>query len=325
MDMKNTLNNFVEGLLERGINDEARAWLQSGDTEDSRTLGELVTTAESLQVVDDAYAAGAVRVIAAEIDQYPEGENTSKLVIVLPDEIEERAALFRWAAPIAEQQGFDPDEDCGQDYLFLMVDRPVLAGRKRKPSRKRARSTQNLSGRTKQRGATADSEGITLPPLLSAYSGEFRFGDGVKFIQTDGANLRLEQTLDGRPTEVLIYRSDLQVIWKDQGDGTFVEISNAPIGLAGNADPLAGCHWESCEEIEIDGERLMKFTGMSTIDRPIECLVDAEAGIRRQITYFNKDGIQTSVEKWVNVSVECPPQEVFELPKGVRIRRLKMR
>lgn len=319
MDMKNRLNNFAEALLERGVNDEARAWLQSGDAEDSRTLGELATTAESLQLVDDAYAAGAVRVIAAEIDQYPEGENTSKLVIVLPDSAGERSALFRWAAPIAEQQGFDPDEEWGQDYLFVMVDRPVLPRIKTKPSREPVVSAP--SEQAKKRVEIGGSEGITLPSMPKAYSGEFRCPGKTEFIQTDGVNLRLEQTLEGMPQGVLIYRSDMELIWKDQDDGTFLEFPADADGLLGNCDHLSGCYWESCEEVEVDGERLMKYTGLypdKTTGQPIECLVDIETGIRRQITYFNKDGVQTSVENWVNVSLECPPQDVFELPEGAR-------
>ncbi|MBI1313276.1 hypothetical protein GC176_18450 [bacterium] len=164
--------------------------------------------------------------------------------------------------------------------------------------------------------------------MPKVYSGELRYGANARFIQTDGVNVRLEQTLDGRPTEVLIYRSDPGVIWKDQGDGTFLEIPVGPDGMAGNCDHLSSCHWETCEEVTADGERLLKYTGLypdKTIGLPIECLVDVETGIRRRITHFNADGAKTGAEEWANVSLECPPQEVFELPKGVRIERRKLK
>ncbi|MGL4422893.1 MAG: hypothetical protein ACRCZF_19655, partial [Gemmataceae bacterium] len=72
----------------------------------------------------EAYAAGAAKVLAVEIEEYPEDEaaNTSKLLIELPTEPSRRSGVFAWAGPIALGLGFDPEEDAGQSYLFVSLD-----------------------------------------------------------------------------------------------------------------------------------------------------------------------------------------------------------
>lgn len=107
---------------------EAREWLKTGHKRgfSSVTLGELASTKESLALVEQAYAAGAVRVIAIEIDDYPDfkggHQNTGRLVITLPDAESKRAKVFAWGGKIAEEQGFDATVDDGQRYLFVMLD-----------------------------------------------------------------------------------------------------------------------------------------------------------------------------------------------------------
>jgi len=103
---------------------EAREWLQSGRKR-GFTLGELDSTEESLALVEKAYAAGAVRVTAVEIDVYADMggcQNTGKLVVTLPDAPSERAEVLAWAGEIAEEQGFDAATDDGQRYVFVMLD-----------------------------------------------------------------------------------------------------------------------------------------------------------------------------------------------------------
>ena len=110
---------FFQKFLNDPASREARDWLKSGT---GNTLGELDSAEESLAIVDNAYAAGAIKVIAVEIDNYGEFQNTGKLIIELPKAAEKRASVFAWAAPIAESQGYDGEEDEGQPYLFLMLD-----------------------------------------------------------------------------------------------------------------------------------------------------------------------------------------------------------
>ncbi len=107
---------------------EAREWLKTGPKRGFAlvTLGEMDSTEDSLALVDEAYSAGAVRVTAIEIDDYPDfmggAQNTGRLVITLPDSQSKRDKFFAWAGKIAEKQGFDATIDDGQRYLFVMLD-----------------------------------------------------------------------------------------------------------------------------------------------------------------------------------------------------------
>ena len=99
---------------------EALAWLEN--SKGNNTLGELSTTEESVALVKEAYEAGAVEVLAIEIDQYDEMENTGKLIVKLPREPAPRERVFRWCGNQAEAQGFDAEKDSGQTHLFIMLD-----------------------------------------------------------------------------------------------------------------------------------------------------------------------------------------------------------
>jgi hypothetical protein len=86
------------------------------------TLTDVPAIPESIALVQEIYDAGAVEVLAVEIDDYPDdGQNTGKLVIRLPNG-EQRKGVFAWAGSAAEAQGFDPEQDMGQSYLFVMLD-----------------------------------------------------------------------------------------------------------------------------------------------------------------------------------------------------------
>lgn len=112
----------IEELLNSGQSKEALAWLQGGKPE-SRTLGELPTTAASIAMVEKLYALGAARVTAANIATYDTGEeNTGKLIVSLPKESSARARVFEWCAEQAEQLGFEPERDVGQEHVFVMLD-----------------------------------------------------------------------------------------------------------------------------------------------------------------------------------------------------------
>src|SRR5689334_4621493 len=96
-------NDFIQRLLNDSPRRELMKWLRSGG---GNTLGELETNAESLALAEEAYATGAATIYAVEIDQYPEGENTGKLVIELPQDASLRQSVFDWAAKVAESMGF---------------------------------------------------------------------------------------------------------------------------------------------------------------------------------------------------------------------------
>ena len=102
---------------------EARAWLQASPEENAFTLGELPTTQQSLELVEEAYAAGAMAVILVEIaDGEPGRQNSGKLVIKLPKTKAKRKRIVAWVNEQAELQGFDPEPDNGETHLFLPLD-----------------------------------------------------------------------------------------------------------------------------------------------------------------------------------------------------------
>jgi|ERR1700733_472468 hypothetical protein len=115
-------DEFCKKFLRDPNTKEVLGWLKGGSGEDFRSLGELATNEESIALAKEAYDAGAVEVFAVEIDEYPEGQNTGKLVLKLPDDPEARQRVCAWCGRIAQEQGFDPEKDTGQSYLFVMLD-----------------------------------------------------------------------------------------------------------------------------------------------------------------------------------------------------------
>jgi hypothetical protein len=115
-------DTFIHKLLDNPNKAEALSWLKDGGEDSFRNLGELDTTEESIALVQHLYDLGAVEVLAVEIDTYPEGQNTGKLVITLPDTSEARKKIFAWSSEQAESLGFAPDKDVGQKQLFVGLD-----------------------------------------------------------------------------------------------------------------------------------------------------------------------------------------------------------
>jgi hypothetical protein len=111
----------IESLRTASDTHEALGWLRGGTEEDFRSIGELETTEESIQLVQLIYQAGATEVLAVEIDRFDEGQNTDTLLIKLPDNREKRHRLLEWAGAVAQQQGFEPEHDTGQSYLVLTL------------------------------------------------------------------------------------------------------------------------------------------------------------------------------------------------------------
>ncbi len=115
-----------DGLIARLLNSrkaEARIWLRSSPDENAFTLGELPTTRQSLELAEEAYTAGAVTVLAVEINDCENGQqNSGKLVIELPKAKAKRKRIIAWVNEQAELQGFDPESDNGETHLFLPLD-----------------------------------------------------------------------------------------------------------------------------------------------------------------------------------------------------------
>ena len=114
---------FVQERLANPNKAEAYSWLDECSDESFRNVGELESNEKSLDLINEIYRAGAVEVIAVEIDKYPDGgENTGKLVIVMPEEPEKRRKVLEWCSRISEEQGFAAREDFGQRHEFVMLD-----------------------------------------------------------------------------------------------------------------------------------------------------------------------------------------------------------
>lgn len=111
-------DEFCIGLLAKGKPQELKDWLKVK----TNTLGELPSNEQSIHLADEIYAAGAVHAFGVEIDKYPEGENTGRLVSELPVDPASRTKVLDWEAKIAHEQGFDAYSDVGQKYVFVMLD-----------------------------------------------------------------------------------------------------------------------------------------------------------------------------------------------------------
>jgi len=114
---------FIQELLSNPNKSEAYSWLDECSDDSFSNVGELESTEKSLDLIQEIYGAGAVEVIAVEIDKYPDGdENTGKLVIVMPEEPEKRKKVLEWCSRISGEQGFAAHEDYGQRHEFVMLD-----------------------------------------------------------------------------------------------------------------------------------------------------------------------------------------------------------
>ena len=116
-------NEFIQQFLDKSNKAEAFSWLDEATDESFRSVGDIGYNEKSLDLIKEIYDAGAVEVIAVEIDSYQDGrQNTGELIVVLPDNVDARKRVFAWCRRQAESLGFDGDEDIGQKHLFVMLD-----------------------------------------------------------------------------------------------------------------------------------------------------------------------------------------------------------
>lgn len=77
---------------------------------------------ESVRVVEQLYAAGALQVWAVAFDRNLPYESINTLIIALPDKRDPRARALELANQNKTRQGFDTEQDCGQTHLHLWFD-----------------------------------------------------------------------------------------------------------------------------------------------------------------------------------------------------------
>ena len=116
--MTTSSEDLCRRLIDTTESAEAPLWLHS----EKASLG-VMSHSDSLFFIEKAYRIGAKAVIAVEITAYPAGSlNTGRICVEMPDDPESRARVLSWAASVAEEQGFDGENDDGQQFVFLMLD-----------------------------------------------------------------------------------------------------------------------------------------------------------------------------------------------------------
>lgn len=122
-DMTTEITKFLDELLRKPDHADAIPWLKESTAASDRTLGEIGTSEESLDLVAEAFDAGAVEVIAVEIVTYPDGsQNTGKLVVELPEDPISRERVLTWCNELGKRLGLDPESDFGQRNTLVMLD-----------------------------------------------------------------------------------------------------------------------------------------------------------------------------------------------------------
>lgn len=115
-------DSYYEKLFSENTMIEALSWLNEPDVPE-RTLGECARPEDSIELVKDFYALGAVKVWTFDIDGAPDEEqNSGKLVIELPSNSKKREKILKKCGEIAEEMGFDAETDMGQKYVLVMLD-----------------------------------------------------------------------------------------------------------------------------------------------------------------------------------------------------------
>lgn len=102
--------------------EELLSWLAAGTRSAPRTLGELRSAADSLKLAREIYQAGAKEIWAVEIQKAPDFQNTGRLVVVLPEAGDRRAAVFEVINKLVVKLGFYPTPDFGQAHTLLILD-----------------------------------------------------------------------------------------------------------------------------------------------------------------------------------------------------------
>jgi len=86
-------------------------------------LGEIPDLAESLVLVEEAYDAGASEVFVVKIEKYDHRmENSGTLVVRLPKTAKRRKKALEWCNEQNGYQGFDPEDDEGQEWVVVSLD-----------------------------------------------------------------------------------------------------------------------------------------------------------------------------------------------------------
>jgi hypothetical protein len=109
---KLNIDVVAEEQLEFGNAKEAKAWLDDS----ANRVFDHYGRGEAVQIVDELYAVGAVKVTAMV-----SGPEAGSLIIELPDSKDKRKRIFAWEAKFQAKNGDPPTKDEGQKYLMIGV------------------------------------------------------------------------------------------------------------------------------------------------------------------------------------------------------------
>ena len=123
--------NDYSDLVQRPDAVEALAWLKEANDPEERTIsgGGGSETAwladEATDIVQELYTFGAICVTAVKIGGFLESaahQDTSTLIVELPQDTAKRTQLFAWGAGFARGTGWAPVADKGQKHLLVWRD-----------------------------------------------------------------------------------------------------------------------------------------------------------------------------------------------------------
>lgn len=104
-------DEFIAKFRAQANQAEAREWLTKNE---NHNIGEMAPE-ESRETIEEGYKAGATKITAVEIQE----ESTNCLIVELPQKETKRRRVFEWNNELAQNSGFDPDDDWGQNELFV--------------------------------------------------------------------------------------------------------------------------------------------------------------------------------------------------------------
>jgi hypothetical protein len=100
-------------------------WLKGAAEESERSLGELPSAEDSVELVNEFLSAGAKRVLAINIQVDDDGsENTGELLVELPSRraTKKRRSVLDACNEQNQNLGFSPIKDTGQKYIHVALD-----------------------------------------------------------------------------------------------------------------------------------------------------------------------------------------------------------
>lgn len=116
---------FIESLLEKPHNSEARSWLhRNGGPKIGHSLGRFKHERDAEKFVEQLYHAGAAKVIAPDIYESKAGDQFADCLLVrLPKSPAKRKAVRRVCAQLRKRDlgALKPEKDIGEPYLYLYL------------------------------------------------------------------------------------------------------------------------------------------------------------------------------------------------------------